>query len=148
MKLKDIYELAVKTGISADPRSKKEIDKFLLVQKQKHEQLRPEEKKFFDQERLSNPYSDTKVLTGDLSTDVKTVLAGVDLEVGEVLLADRLNEKGKKIDLLLAHHPEGPALAALSEVMPMQADIWYKYGVPINIGDALMSRRMKEVFRT
>lgn len=148
MKLKDIYELAVKMGISADPRSKREIDKFLLAQKQKYERLRPEEKDFFDQERLYNPYSDTRVLAGDLSTGVKTVLAGVDLEVGEVLLADRLNEKGRKIDLLLAHHPEGSALAALSEVMPMQADIWYKYGVPINIGDALVSRRMKEVFRT
>lgn len=148
MKLKEIYELAVTTGISADPRSKKEIDKFLQAKRQKYEQLRPEEKEFFDPECLHNPYSDTRVLTGEMSADVKTILAGIDLEVGEVLLADRLQEKGEKIDLMLAHHPEGPALAALAEVMPMQADIWYKYGVPINIGDALMSRRMKEVFRT
>jgi len=148
MKLKEIYQLAIKVGIEADPRGKKEIDQFLQAQEEKYKRLPPEEKEFFDQERLTNPYSDTRVLTGDMSAQVKVVLAGVDLEVGEILLADRLREKGQRIDLLLAHHPEGSALAALAEVMPMQAEIWYKYGVPINIGEALMGRRMKEVFRT
>jgi hypothetical protein len=64
-----------------------------------------------------------------------------------VLLADRLNEKGRKINLLLAHHPEGSALACLSDVMKMQADVWHRHGVPINIGDALIDKRMREVQR-
>ncbi|MBI4743485.1 MAG: NGG1p interacting factor NIF3 [Actinobacteria bacterium] len=147
MKLKEIYELAVKLGIEADPRGKDEVNKFLNRNKKKFEKLDSEEKEFFDQESLRNPYADTRILYGDESTEVKQALVGVDVGVGEVLLADRLKEKGEKIDLVISHHPEGAALAALSEVMGMQADIWFKQGVPINVGDSLINERAQEIFR-
>jgi putative NIF3 family GTP cyclohydrolase 1 type 2 len=69
------------------------------------------------------------------------------MEIGEVLLADRLTEKGTKIDLIIAHHPEGRALAALHKVMNMQEDILEQYGVPINIAEGIMSSRISEVQR-
>jgi len=147
MKLKEAYALAIKTGIANDPRGKKEIERVLKKTKESFEQLKEKEKEFFDTEKLSNPYADTRILFGDPNTEIEEVLVGIDLEVGEVLLADRLNEKGHQINLLLAHHPEGPALAGLSEVMKMQADLWQREGVPINIGDVLIDKRMREVHR-
>lgn len=147
MKLKAIYDLAVKMGIENDPRGKKTVDEQLKRTREEYNKLSQEEKEEFDKEKLTNPFSDTRILNGDPGTEVKMVLAGIDMEVGEVLLADRLREKGTQIDLILAHHPEARALAALSEVMPMQADIWHKFGVPITVGDALISERMKEVQR-
>ncbi len=147
MKLKEVYRLAVKMGMSKDPRGKKGVKRVLDRIKDNFGQLREEEREFFDIEKLSNPYSDTRILCGDLEMEITGVLAGIDVEVPEVLLADRLNEKGERINLLLAHHPEGSALAALPEVMAMQADIWGKLGVPINIGDVLIDKRMKEVHR-
>jgi hypothetical protein len=78
---------------------------------------------------------------------VTRILAGIDVEATELLLADRLREKGMKIDLCLAHHPEGAALAALSDVMKVQADVWAGYGVPINVGEALIGERMAEIRR-
>jgi len=87
------------------------------------------------------------MLTGDPDTEINGLIAGIDMETQEIVLADRLREKGEKIDLVLAHHPEGKALAALADVMAMQADIWAKYGVPINIGDDLIGERMTEVRR-
>ncbi len=78
---------------------------------------------------------------------VGTILVGIDLEIGEVLLADRLKEKGQPVDLLLAHHPEGRALARLEEVMGVQADVWHKFGVSITYGDAVMHERMSEIMR-
>jgi putative NIF3 family GTP cyclohydrolase 1 type 2 len=75
------------------------------------------------------------------------VLVGIDIEVGEVLLADRLREKGEKVDLLLSHHPEGMALANFFNVMYMQVDILNRIGVPVNIAESLMSERIKEVER-
>lgn len=148
MKLKEIYDLAVAMGIKDDPRGKKGVEKVLSQTKEEFEKLSEDDKKFFDEEKLKNPYSDTRILCGGPNSKVTGVLAGIDMEVEEVLLADRLRQKGRNIDLLLAHHPEGKALAALSEVMVMQADIWAKHGVPINIGDVLIDKRMKEVFRT
>jgi hypothetical protein len=147
VRLKDVYDLVVKLGVEADPRGKDEVKKFLDRNKKKFDKLDSEEKEFFDQESLRNPYADTRILYGDESIEVKQALVGVDVEVGEVLLTERLREKGEKIDLMISHHPEGSALAALSEVMGMQADIWFKQGVPINIGDSLISERSQEVFR-
>jgi putative NIF3 family GTP cyclohydrolase 1 type 2 len=147
MRLKEIHELAVKMGIEADPRPRAEIDQALKQINEKHEKMSIDEKKLFDEEKLTNPYSDTRILNGSGDEEIAGLIVGVDMEVGEVVLADRLREKGENIDLILTHHPEGKALANLSDVMKMQADIWHENGVPINIGEALIIPRMKEVFR-
>jgi hypothetical protein len=74
-------------------------------------------------------------------------MVGIDAAVGEMLLADRLREKGRAVDAVLVHHPEGRALADLPAVMRVQADIWKGYGVPIHVGDALMADRAEEIRR-
>ena len=103
--------------------------------------------KYFDQDKLFNPYSDTRVLYGDLNREVKTIIAGIDIETQELLLADRLREKGTKIDLVLAHHPEGKALVGLYEVMRLQEDMLFNLGVPINVAQGILSSRISEVQR-
>ncbi len=148
MKLKDIYKKAIRTGISVDPRGEEEIIKILNEKKKEYNDLSDEDKRFFDKEKLENPYADTRILCGNSNEEITGIITGIDLEVGEVLLADRLNQKGENINLLLAHHPEGNALASLGEVMGMQADIWNNYGVPVNIGDVLIDKRSKEVQRS
>lgn len=94
-----------------------------------------------------NPFADTRLLVGDPDQEVATMLVGIDLEVGEVLLADTLRRGGKTIDALFAHHPEGRALARLEEVMGIQADVWRQFGVSVAYGDAVLSDRMEEIMR-
>ncbi|MBO8169484.1 MAG: NGG1p interacting factor NIF3 [Thermoanaerobacteraceae bacterium] len=147
MKLREIYELAIQAGIEADYRGEEGIKKLLEKEEKKYEQLKEEEKQDFDTEKLTNPYSDTRILYGDGEKEVKTILCGIDIEVGEMLLADRLREKGTEIDLVLAHHPEGKALAALYEVMHLQEDILNQLGVPINVAEGILSSRISEVRR-
>ena len=69
------------------------------------------------------------------------------MNVGEVLLTDRLREKGRRIDAIYTHHPEGMALSKLDRVMEMQAEIWETWGVPIHVGESLMAERRVEVRR-
>ncbi|MHB9094829.1 MAG: NGG1p interacting factor NIF3 [Eubacteriales bacterium] len=147
MKIKALYDLAVKKGIENDPRGKKEVDKILKKAKKSLAEMKEIEKKEFDREKLINPYSDTRILFGEPAGEIKTVLAGIDIEVGEILMADRLREKGRQIDLVLAHHPEGKALAELYEVMNMQSEIMELFGVPINVAEGLMTSRISEVKR-
>ncbi|MBE0429965.1 MAG: NGG1p interacting factor NIF3 [Thermoleophilia bacterium] len=147
MKLVDIYNLAVSMGIKTDPRGKREVDKFLKKQKEAYEKLSDEDKELYDTERLTNPFADTRILSGDFATEVKAILAGIDMEAAEIMLADRLREKGRRVDLVMSHHPEGKALAALADVMDVQADIWHKAGVPINVGEAVLEGRQAEVGR-
>jgi len=130
-----------------DPRGKDRIKKDLLKAEKEYEKLNKKDKEFYDEEKLVNPYNDTRILFGKKDSQVKTALVGIDIEVGEVVLADRLKENGKKVDLLLSHHPEGAALAGFFNVMYMQVDILNRIGVPVNIAESLMSERIKEVER-
>ncbi|MBI5902346.1 MAG: NGG1p interacting factor NIF3 [Deltaproteobacteria bacterium] len=147
MKLGEIYRKAVAKGIELDPRGAAEVARELERAKKDFDDLKERDRKRYDAERLKNPYSDTRILHGDPEKEVRKILAGIDMEVGEVLLADRLKERGNAIDLILAHHPEGRAMARLYDVMGMQSGILLKYGVPINVAEDIMEERIKEVER-
>src|SRR5689334_251995 len=105
MTIQEIYELALQMGIEADPRGKAAVSELLKRVKKQSEELSEKKKKFFDKENVVNPYSDSRILFGDPKKTVKKVMAGIDADATEVLLADRLNEKGEGIDLLISHHP-------------------------------------------
>lgn len=147
MKLKKIYEAVVAKGIEADPRGKNTVLTTLEKKRKAYQEMKKDEKEFFDAESLINPYADTRILHGTGEEEIKTALVGIDMEMGEILLADRLSQKGQKIDLVIAHHPEGKAFANFYEVMHMQADILNKFGVPINVAEGLLENRIKEVER-
>jgi putative NIF3 family GTP cyclohydrolase 1 type 2 len=147
MKLGILYHEIVETGKRNDPRPEKEIQRILSLAEKERQEMKDKEKARFDADRLWNPYSDTRVLNGDLDVEVRKLLVGIDIEAGEILLADRLREKGQTIDLILAHHPEGAALAGLHGVMGMQEDILAEMGVPINVAEAVMRPRIREVAR-
>ena len=147
MKLGDIYKNAVDIGMKMDLRGRDKVKKEILRAKKEYDGLSAKNKEFYDKERLVHPYSDTRILFGKKETEVKTMLVGIDIEVGEVLLADKLREKGQKVDLLLSHHPEGMALAGFFNVMYMQIDILNRIGVPVNIAESLMTERIEEVER-
>jgi putative NIF3 family GTP cyclohydrolase 1 type 2 len=147
MKLIDIYKKAIEIAIENDPRGKDIVLKDLERRKKDFNDLAQGEKEFFDRESLQNPYSDSRILFGTEDDDIKNILVGIDIDVGEILLADNLKSKGRRIDLLLSHHPSGKAAANLYNVMQMQSDILNRFGVPINVAEGLMDGRIKEVER-
>ncbi|MAF43385.1 MAG: NGG1p interacting factor NIF3 [Parcubacteria group bacterium] len=143
MKIKEIYNLAIKLGIEADFRSKKEIKKLLKRKKDKFEKLSNKEKEGFDKESLISPYSDTRVLNISQDKEIKRILVGIEIDPAEILLAKELGN----IDLVVSHHPLGKALANLHEVMDLQIDVLNQYGVPINIAEKLTNEKISEVVR-
>ncbi len=147
MKLKDIYNLIVAEGIKCDPRGKKGVYNFLDKIKKEYKALSLAEKRAFDKERLTNPYSDSRILYGNPSKEIKTILAGIDMETPEILLADALNKRGRKIDLILSHHPEGFALSALHGVMNIQLDVLESAGVSRKKAKKMLDERIGEVAR-
>jgi hypothetical protein len=144
LNLSEFYKFVIEEGISQDPRGVERVKLDIKRKKEEFEKMEKARKEEFDQENLSNPYSDTRILN-DTKKEIKNILVGIDIETPELLLVDRLRSQGKKIDLALAHHPEGRAYANFYEVMGMQADILNKYGVPINIAEDLLAKRMKDV---
>lgn len=146
MNLTEFYRFVIEEGISRDPRGAERVKLEIKRKKEEFEKLDEAKRREFDQETLRNPYSDTRILN-DTKKEIRNILVGIDMETPELLLADRLRSLGKEIDLALAHHPEGRAYANFYEVMGMQADILNKYGVPINIAEDLLEKRIKEVSR-
>jgi len=117
MKLIDFYNKVLKYGRAADPRHGRNVY-----------------------------YEDTAILHGRPDTQVKKVLVGIDIEVGEILLADRLRQK-QGLDLVVAHHPEGRAWANFYEVMVLQVDLLAKAGVKRSVAEKMLLERMREVER-
>ncbi len=148
MKLEKLYKKAVEIGIENDLRGKAEIKTILKEEKEKYKKLKDEEAEYYDKDRLFNPFSDTRVLHGDLNTEVKKVVTGIDMEVGEIIFTYLLNkDQDQKIDLIIAHHPEGYALAQLYDVMKLQADLLASYGITISVAEQLLEKRISEIER-
>lgn len=140
MTTKQIYDLAIKMGIKADPRDKKSIDEMMTRRKKQFEKLSDEEKKYYNKEKLNNPYPDSMIFVGSPNKKIKRALVGIDIGTSELLLADKIGN----IDLVISHHPEWPYIP---EAMEMQIDLYSKYGVPENITEWITKEWSKEIER-
>ena len=150
MKIYDAYRLAIETGMSKDPRPEAEVKKVLSDANEAYEKLEDDRKNLFDTERLWNPYTDSRfsaLAEESKDIDVTKVMWGIDIGTGEVLLADRLREKGRDISALVAHHPIGTARSRFPEVMSIQADMFHNAGMPINVAEGILKPRVDEVLR-
>ncbi len=119
MKLIDFYQQVVAFGRRADPRKDK---------------------------RKIKSFPDSELLFGRPDTQVNKIMVGVDIEVAELLLADRIRQQ-EGLDLVVAHHPEGKAYTGLHEVMQLQVDLLVQAGVAQKTAASLLKERMAEVER-
>jgi putative NIF3 family GTP cyclohydrolase 1 type 2 len=147
MKLIDIFKFAIETGRKADARKPGQIEAELRRQRDRYDKLERKEKERFDPDLLWNPYSDSRLLFGEPGREVKELFCGIDISTAELLLVDRLREKGKTIDAVIGHHPLGKARTIFPEVMHVQEGLLEEFGVPINVAEDILAPRIKEVFR-
>ncbi|MCP4229902.1 MAG: NGG1p interacting factor NIF3, partial [bacterium] len=147
MKVKEVFDKAIKVGVENDPRDKGGVERALAIEKRKYDKIGKSAKQDFDEERLTNPFHDTRVLNEEGNPDVKRVMVGIDLEVQELVLADRIGDKDEKIDLCITHHPQGYARTGLWRIMEMQADIMNRLGIPINVAEGILDPRKHKVKR-
>jgi len=147
MKLKNLYDEVIRIGIENDPRQKKDIDELLERRKKEYEKLSNSDKEYFDKETLTNPYSDSRIIAGSASGQIKKVLVGIDINTAELLLAHTLNQQGSGIDLVLSHHPIGRALVTFYEVMDLQVDVFNQKGISLSAAEKLLRGRKSRVER-
>ena len=91
-------------------------------------------------------YADSAILFGGPNIEVRKILVGIDIELGELLLADKLRQS-QEIDLVISHHPEGQALAHFYEVMHLQVDMLKGAGVNLDVARQLVEERCAQVAR-
>ncbi|MFH1353422.1 MAG: NGG1p interacting factor NIF3, partial [bacterium] len=66
MKITEFFSYCIKCGMEADPRGREAVKRSLAFEKEKFDKMPPEEKKFYDKERLVNPYADSRILHNPL----------------------------------------------------------------------------------
>ncbi len=142
MTIQEIYKLAIELGIKSDFRTKNELDEYLKEKKEAYSSLDEDEKAYYDKERLTNPYSDTRIHNEVGKKPIKKVLAAIDITQGSLLIAKELG-----VDLIINHHPVGLALAGLDDVMNYQIDQMEKLGIPVNVAEKMIHKRISEVAR-
>jgi len=148
MKLETFYRKAVAAGIAHDPRGPAAVQRLLDDERDRSAKLSDDERAAWEPDRLFNPYADTRLLAGDPAAEVRKVLVGIDVDAAEIVLAHTLNrDKAAAIDLVVAHHPQGVALAQLAEVMRVQADMLVAHGVNVAVAEQLLEKRISEVER-
>jgi len=143
MTVQEIQKLAVDLGIKNDLRGALRMKKIMARTKEKYEHLSKAQKEEFDEIKVTNPYTDSRVLNDTRRKSIKKVMAGIDIGGAELLLAKQMGD----IDLVIAHHPEGRALADLHDVMDLQAEIISLHGVPINVAESVLRPRISEISR-
>lgn len=142
MTIQQIFNLAIKLGRRADPRPEREIQKQMRQIKLNFKKLSVNEKKYYPKEKLANPYPDSLIHLGDPQKEIKKALVTIDVTEGKLILARELG-----VDLVIGHHIIGKSLALLAEAMKLQLYVYQKYGVPINIIEGLLRKRIEEVRR-
>ncbi|MDR1928483.1 MAG: hypothetical protein LBQ07_00080 [Endomicrobium sp.] len=147
MKLKEIFDVFIREGINTDPRGIDIVKTDLLRRKEKYNANTSKDKKYYDLENFLNPYYDSRIIYGDINTEVTTIMVGIDIETPEFLLAKYLINSGIKIDLIVSHHPEGYAYSTFYNVIGMQIDILNKQGIPINIAEKIINNKINKVQR-
>lgn len=145
MTLGDLYRRAVQVGIERDLRGSAEAESDAARAREAYGKLDVDERAFFDAERMENPFADTRLLHGRADLPLRALLVGIDVDEGEILLADRLREKGQEVSAAVSHHPRGHALAQLTAVMEIQAGIHARLGVPVGPAEAILGPRLREV---
>ncbi len=144
MNIKQIFNLGIDLAIAADPRGEAGVKKYLARVRKDYEAMSEKSKKYFEMEKLTNPYMDSFIHTDD-GNEVKRVLVGIDINAAEILLANELTQRGKKIDLVIAHHPEGKGQTYLHDVMMMNTDIYEACGIPVHLAEKISEERWLEV---
>ena len=145
--LQKLYDLMIERGRAADPRSKKEVDAILKKAKEAYGKLDKKKKEYFDERALVNPYLDSGIEWGDPKRKVKSALVCIDADQQEVVLVDAMRRNGRDVDMIISHHPEGRCLIGLTKVMPVQEQMVNAHGVPINVAEKLLAKRIGELNR-
>ncbi len=142
MNIQEIYKMSIELGSRNDFRSKKEIEEYLKEKNEEYKNLPKDKQKYFDQEKLTNPYSDSRIHFSGGAKKIKKVFVSIDVTPGSLMIAKELGA-----DLVFNHHPVGLALAGLDDVMHYQIAQMEKLGVPINIAEKMIHKRISEVAR-
>lgn len=140
MTIRELYDFAIERAFAMDPRGEAAIRRQMADLQREYDDLTGKARTLFDVERLTNPFGDTRLLVGDPGAEVRRIVCGINITGSEVLLADRLKDRGQPVDLVVGHHtsPLGGGLGSREDVFWGQRGMLTEFGVPEHLADKLL----------
>src|SRR5919202_1061842 len=135
MNLRELVDTSVRLGMALDLRDEDALRRQMDTRRREYAALPDWQKPYYDQERFTNPYGDVRIASSPRPPEevaLQTILLGIDIHVPELLLADRLRSRGRRIDAVIAHHASGVGVSSsLSwDTMSVLVDMLVGEGVP------------------
>ncbi len=104
MLLKNMFDTMIEAGWKSDWRDRPTLERQLARRKAEYESLTGYEKRYYDRERLVNPFGCSRIATGSPDLEILGMMVGINCTLAGILYAERLRDKGRRIDAFLAHH--------------------------------------------
>jgi hypothetical protein len=139
--IRDIYRKAVEIGMGIDWRGQECLD--AIFSKAKEDADKPG----FDEDRLWNPYGDSRIACGDPDTEVRSVLVGIEIHPEHLLMASHMRQAGKPVDLCLSHHMScvNRGLYYFDDILVAHRRSLVEIGVPAGVYDPVIDAWCGEV---
>ena len=135
MKLRALYDHSIRYGARLDVRGEEGLRRVLEQRQREYAALPDWERETYDLERLTNPFGDVRLACSPTDPDaleIRTILLGIDITPTELLLADRLRQRGMPIDAVVAHHTPNAGIAfnLAHDIMDVNVEMLTSRGVP------------------
>lgn len=130
MLLKKMFDTMIEAGWKSDWRDRSTLEKQLAQRKAEYDALTGYEKRYYDRERLVNPFGCSRIAAGSPDLEIQGMMVGINCTLAGILYAERLRDKGRRIDAFLAHHGISPAGSLYADINNTHYDILREYGVP------------------
>ena len=130
MKLDRIFRKMIEVGRKADWRDEATFEAQLADRRREYETLAGTAKRFYDTERLWNPFGCSRICSGDPEMDVREMAVGINCTLESILYVERLRDRGRRIDAYLSHHGIPPAGTIYEDINNTHYHVLVEYGVP------------------
>jgi len=83
-------------------------------------------------------FKDSNILFESGNREIRRTAVGIDIESEEILVISELNKRGKNVDLVIAHHPEGKGIYHLYEMVKLQEELLMRSGVQVSTAEGIL----------
>ena len=140
MKLDQMFRMMIEVGRKADWRDEETLEEQLADRRRRYDALTGSARKFFDTERLWNPFGCSRICSGDLEADIRGMVVGVNPSLAGILYAERLRDSGHPVDAFLAHHGISPAGTIYEDINNTHYYVLRDFGVPQDTAREIVQR--------
>lgn len=125
-----MFRRMIAVGRKADWRNEATIERQLAQRRAEYEALTGTARTFYDPQRLWNPFGCSRISSGRPDLDVRGMIVGINCTLAGILYAERLRDRGRRLDAFLAHHGIPPSGSLYADINNVHYDVLVDLGVP------------------